>query len=148
MDAPCTASLETCDGSDEDCDGRLDEDFDRDTDLAHCGACGRACVSGDRGTPACRAGECAVDCDPGFADCDGEPSNGCEASLSAASNCGRCNLGNGAAAASDTPGPVLGITNAIDLAVGEVHACAALSDGTVRCWGENGRRQLGDAGLP
>lgn len=90
VDATCTGSAETCNGVDDDCDGRTDEDFDRDTDLENCGVCGRACVSGDRGTPACRAGACAVDCDPGFADCDGDLTNGCEASLSAASTCGRC----------------------------------------------------------
>ena len=28
--------------------------------------------------------------------------------------------------------------------VGLAHSCAVLSDGTVRCWGWNGRGQLGD----
>ena len=37
-----------------------------------------------------------------------------------------------------------GITDAVDLAVADHHACAALGDGTVRCWGENANGQLGD----
>lgn len=35
------------------------------------------------------------------------------------------------------------ITNVIDLAVGYWHACAALDDGTVRCWGQNASAELG-----
>ncbi len=33
---------------------------------------------------------------------------------------------------------------ALDLAMGPVHTCAAMSDGSVRCWGSNSRGQLGD----
>ncbi len=39
---------QTCDGIDDDCDGSTDEDFDLQVDLAHCGACNRACAF-DRG---------------------------------------------------------------------------------------------------
>jgi alpha-tubulin suppressor-like RCC1 family protein len=37
---------------------------------------------------------------------------------------------------------------ASELAGGSGHACARFEDGSVRCWGANGRGQLGDAGLP
>jgi cysteine-rich repeat protein len=40
-------------------------------------------------------------------------------------------------------GPVLGITNAVNLAVGTLHACAALADGGVKCWGAASHGQLG-----
>jgi len=43
-----------------------------------------------------------------------------------------------------TPHQVSGITNAVDIAVGLDHACAALSTGGAVCWGSNGHRQLGD----
>ncbi len=39
----------------------------------------------------CKAGVCAADsCAAGHADCDGDPKNGCEASLSSPSSCGNC----------------------------------------------------------
>jgi alpha-tubulin suppressor-like RCC1 family protein len=47
------------------------------------------------------------------------------------------------------PTAVPGVLRAVDLAVGNnrglpPHGCAALLDGTVRCWGGNGSGQLGD----
>jgi hypothetical protein len=35
-------------------------------------------------------GRCQLRCAPGFADCDGNPSNGCEANLSSNEHCGFC----------------------------------------------------------
>ncbi len=37
-----------------------------------------------------------------------------------------------------------GVATAVDVAVGDQHACAALSNGRVRCWGSNLMGQLGD----
>ena len=45
---------------------------------------------------------------------------------------------------SNIPLEVAGITNATSLALGSMHACALLSDSTVKCWGSNGEDQLGD----
>ena len=42
-----------------------------------------------------------------------------------------------------SPSMVAGITNAVQVAAGEAHTCALLADGTVRCWGQNDRGQLG-----
>ena len=54
-------------------------------------------------------------------------------------------LGNGGAANMGIQFPsVTGITNAIAVAAGSVHACALLADHTVRCWGDNAQGQLGD----
>lgn len=51
----------------------------------HCGQCGRTCGPNSN----CRNGACA--CDRNWADCDGDPSNGCEAFLLSDSwNCGAC----------------------------------------------------------
>ena len=42
------------------------------------------------------------------------------------------------------PAEVPGIDSAVEVAGGQNHVCARLRDGTVRCWGNNGSRQLGD----
>jgi len=52
---------------------------DIDTDPLNCGGCGITCVL-PHADPACVLGECALGgCDVGWADCDGDPVNGCEA---------------------------------------------------------------------
>jgi hypothetical protein len=82
----CEAGWGDCDGDPADgCETRTA------TDPSHCGACGRACVVAN-GTAACAAGVCAVAaCAAGFGDCDGSPSDGCEADLGAsAAHCGGC----------------------------------------------------------
>jgi hypothetical protein len=68
------------------------------TSTASCGACGNACdtvhslgatcVSGDGGAIVCQYSGCQ----PGWADCnsDGADTDGCETSLSTATNCGAC----------------------------------------------------------
>ncbi|MCA9615514.1 MAG: hypothetical protein KC586_22315 [Myxococcales bacterium] len=52
---------------------------DTDTEPTSCGACGRTCVI-TNAEPSCAAGECTLGtCRDGFADCDGNLANGCEA---------------------------------------------------------------------
>ncbi|HEY0478017.1 MAG TPA: MopE-related protein [Kofleriaceae bacterium] len=75
---------ETCNGVDDNCDGRIDEGFDLQTDVLNCGACGVGCNKPGAQTR-CVAGGCAiVGCFPGFSDRDGDTtgpyasSNGCE----------------------------------------------------------------------
>ncbi len=43
-----------------------------------------------------------------------------------------------------TPAQVVGLSGIKQIAVGDAHACALLSDGTVQCWGSHGNGQLGD----
>ncbi len=43
-----------------------------------------------------------------------------------------------------TPAPVPGLTGAVALALGWLHSCALLSDGTERCWGADYVGQVGD----
>jgi hypothetical protein len=83
----------TCETGFADCDGDASNGCEVDTrsSLPHCGRCANRCtVSG--GTPACINGACAVaTCGQGFADCDGDPGNGCETDLRAnPANCGAC----------------------------------------------------------
>lgn len=56
-------------------------------------------------------------------------------------------LGSGATNTNSNPSPinVSDVTNAIALASGANHSCAALSDGTLVCWGAGKSGQLGDS---
>ena len=57
-------------------------------------------------------------------------------------------LGDGIGTGSLTPVPVSGITTAtgVSMSVGGHFGCAVLDEGTIRCWGEDARGQLGDGG--
>jgi len=61
-------------------------------DLSHCGGCGMRCEAAN-GVTACAEGRCSlVRCNEGFADCNNDLSDGCEANLRRdATHCGACN---------------------------------------------------------
>jgi hypothetical protein len=65
--------------------------IDPRSDADHCGACDRRCDLAHADSR-CDAGRCAVRaCREGFADCDADPTNGCEVDLrSDANHCGAC----------------------------------------------------------
>ncbi|MEZ4223827.1 MAG: hypothetical protein R3B13_22955 [Polyangiaceae bacterium] len=48
------------------------------------------CPTYPGGIATCVAGKCALKCNPGYANCDADPSNGCEEDLLGPSNCGSC----------------------------------------------------------
>ena len=57
-------------------------------------------------------------------------------------------LGNGPGFTnSNTAIAVLGISNAVAISAGATHFCAALADGSAKCWGDNNSGQLGDNSL-
>jgi len=60
------------------------------TDANHCGGCGRLCEARTNSAASCAAGRCVWTCRAGSGDCDGNPLNGCEASLASTANCGAC----------------------------------------------------------
>ncbi len=64
-------------------------------DPTNCGACGVGCFGGGWGNQVavCKKGICSVECLPGFADCNGDPNDGCESVLASdAANCGACGV--------------------------------------------------------
>jgi hypothetical protein len=73
------AQLEVCNGKDDNCNGQTDEGFNTQTDPLNCGGCGKVCNLPNTSVNACTAGVCTVgQCDPGFANNDGNATNGCE----------------------------------------------------------------------
>ncbi|MBL8604803.1 MAG: hypothetical protein JNK72_22945 [Myxococcales bacterium] len=62
------------------------------TSTSHCGTCGSACAMPSNGAAACTMGSCGIAmCGAGFADCDGNTSNGCETNTqTSATHCGAC----------------------------------------------------------
>lgn len=94
----------SCDGLDNDCSGRVDNDYRDENGVyeryEHCGACGNNCGALDN----VKEAQCAVEetnedttceileCEDGWADCDGDPTNGCETDLSDPQSCGACDV--------------------------------------------------------
>jgi hypothetical protein len=78
-------------------------EINTNTDAGNCGFCGNVCPSGPHSTAACVNGGCVLNCDPGYDNCDNNPSTGCEVHSDVdTANCGSCGHGcvipNGAAA--------------------------------------------------
>ena len=72
--------LEVCNGTDDNCDGQIDEGFDLQNDPVNCGSCGTNC-SGTlmNAVAGCSKGLCSIiTCKPGFKDLDNNTQNGCE----------------------------------------------------------------------
>ncbi|WP_437730549.1 hypothetical protein [Sorangium sp. So ce1335] len=79
------------DHADCDLDARTGCETDLLTSTAHCGGCNVACDFA-HASETCAGGECVFGaCDAGYADCDGDLTNGCEANLGASlDHCGGC----------------------------------------------------------
>lgn len=82
----CAAGFLSCDGNEANgCEA------DTRTSVMHCGGCGQVCQR-PHTTPTCAEGVCSFTCEDGYADCDGDMSNGCEAHLLTSNlHCGGCN---------------------------------------------------------
>ncbi len=68
------------------------------SDIDHCGSCPNACPTPANAGATCTGGSCGFTCNVDFADCDGQPANGCEVNLQTdpthcGSCAGACNLG-------------------------------------------------------
>ena len=78
----CTGNVaptfESCNELDDDCDGVIDNGFNKTTSITNCGTCGHACTY-PNGVASCAAGTCGLaGCLPGFVNLDGNAANGCE----------------------------------------------------------------------
>jgi alpha-tubulin suppressor-like RCC1 family protein len=94
--AACSASnctIASCNPGYMDCNGSAGDgcEVNVGADVLNCGGCGIACPSGPNSQPTCGSSGCGLICATGYADCDGNPANGCEVNLqSDAANCGTC----------------------------------------------------------
>jgi len=59
-------------------------------DARNCGGCGVVCATRPNAAAACAEGRCGVMCSAGFGDCNGDASDGCEASVTTEAHCGAC----------------------------------------------------------
>jgi alpha-tubulin suppressor-like RCC1 family protein len=85
------------------------------------------------------ASDVTSSCPDGFDDCDGDPSHTCETDLRTNPlHCGRCRAPCLGRCADGACQDVRGVSG------GDRHTCAAMFDGSVRCWGANELGQLGD----
>jgi len=69
--------IEFCDGKDNDCDGFVDEGFDKQSDIRYCGNCSPCQIT--NAVPLCAGGICSIDvCSPGFTNLNALEADGCE----------------------------------------------------------------------
>ena len=135
--AVAPTATERCNGVDDNCNGVID-----DPDATAI-ACTASFGSPPRTFFSCEAGACVIDrCVTGFADCNGEPSDGCETDLTRdIANCGACGTFCGVGGACDAGT----CDRVVDVTAGAEHTCALRSpSGKVVCWGGNTFSQLGD----
>jgi hypothetical protein len=86
-------AMTACDDDFGDCND--DPDDGCETDLtataSDCGGCGRDCPA-INGVPGCEDSACTIDCSDGFADCNEDASDGCEAPVDDVLHCGGCDV--------------------------------------------------------
>lgn len=87
-----------------DCNDRAKDgcESNLNSDRENCGTCDHACALPNTQASLCTGGKCAIDfgvgepdkgCVPGYADCNGDPNDGCEVDLeSDEANCGECEV--------------------------------------------------------
>ena len=88
-----TCSISSCNGGFGNCDSNPANGCETPLNtLTDCNVCGTAC-SLSNAVSSCESGTCFISsCNAGWADCDGNPANGCETSLNTLTNCGTCGI--------------------------------------------------------
>ncbi len=86
-----TCSLTACSSGYGNCNGITTDGCETQLNsLTNCGSCGGSCSLANS-TESCSTGACAiVSCNTGFANCDGNTTNGCETSTRTLTDCGSC----------------------------------------------------------
>lgn len=82
-----------CDEAWGDCDGNPSNGCETalDSTAMSCGRCGTVCPSRPHAAGVCRSWVCVSQCDPSYADCDSDRTNGCEVNTGYDErNCGGC----------------------------------------------------------
>ncbi len=113
-----------------DCDGLPSNGCEVDTASSadHCGACNRPCAARPHATARCSGAACAYTCETGFADCDGDTTNGCEADTrTSTDHCGACT--NRCAIPNATAACVAGSCAIAACTTGRANCNADLTDG-------------------
>lgn len=88
----CRIASDGCEPGYLDCNGKPEDgcEINLKTNKLNCGACDKICPDLN-GTPSCVGGQCQIECNEGFADCDRTRDNGCEINLQTNSrNCNEC----------------------------------------------------------
>jgi hypothetical protein len=71
-------TFEVCDGIDNDCNGTIDDGYNKTSDPNNCGATCTKCTAPANANPVCTGGVCGWTCKPGYKDLNGVASDGCE----------------------------------------------------------------------
>ncbi|MBL8685464.1 MAG: hypothetical protein JNK05_40185 [Myxococcales bacterium] len=87
-----TCQVASCNGGFGNCDGNPANGCETNTTNtpAHCSNCGNGCPSRANASTTCSSSTCGFSCTSGFADCNSNGADGCEANLGTISNCGVC----------------------------------------------------------
>ncbi|MFO0761033.1 MAG: hypothetical protein U0359_31435 [Byssovorax sp.] len=77
-----------CDAPFLDCNGVVADGCEANpqVDPQNCGGCNKPCAQGET----CQGGVCVLICPPGKADCNNDPSDGCETTLGTKTDCAMC----------------------------------------------------------
>lgn len=89
-----SCAINACASGFHDCNEEADDGCESEVakDPLNCGQCGNSCEPFPNAISVCRLGKCdGFTCESGFADCNGDPSDGCEVNLlTDGNNCGAC----------------------------------------------------------
>lgn len=122
-------TVETCNASDDDCNGSIDD-----------GPAAASCGTPPSATSvSCSAGSCLIDrCADSTDDCNDDFADGCETTLGTVANCSAC--GDSCAWGCDSDS----CNDATSVVGGADFSCALRANGRVACWGSNQFGELGD----
>jgi len=86
-----TCEIASCNAGYADCTSAAGCETHIDSNVNNCGACGNVCTNA-HGTTQCNAGVCNPTCSSLWGNCDGDPDDGCETTLTTLVNCGACGV--------------------------------------------------------